>query len=40
MRQLRRVWSDRPEDAEHRSTILGGIASSLIAEPTPEPLWM
>ena len=25
MEQLRRVWSDRPEDAEHRSTVLRGM---------------
>ena len=25
MEQLRRVWSGRPEDAEHRSTVLRGM---------------
>jgi 2,4-dichlorophenol 6-monooxygenase len=25
MKQLRRVWSGRPEDAEHRSTVLRGV---------------
>ena len=29
MKQLRRLWSDRPEDADHRSTVLPGDARAI-----------